>query len=127
MTYYSAATATRSFKIPKINFLDKIIFKRHRRNIASDYYLAIGRAQSRLDTKLRVLQQEYDSYLAEIHQILSAVMDVPFSRKRFICHNIRGCHCKFCSTWSQHRWYIYPLHEVSDKRRLAYDDFKYQV
>ena len=131
MTYYSATTATRSFKIQKINFLDKIIFKRHRRNIASDFYLVIERAQSRLDTKLRVLQQEYDSYLAEIHQILSAVMDVPFSRKRFICHNIRGCHCKFCSTWSQHRWYTYRLQEVSDKRRLAYskydDDFKYLV
>jgi hypothetical protein len=61
MTYYSATTATRSFKIPKINFLEKIIFKRHRRNIASDYYLAIERFQSRLDTNLRVLQQEYDS------------------------------------------------------------------
>ena len=73
------------------------------------FFSAIERSQARLDTKLRVLQQEYDDYLAQIRQILNAVTDVPFSRKRFVDHNIRGCHCNFCSSWSQHRWFNHRL------------------
>jgi hypothetical protein len=121
MTYYSATTTTRPFKIPKINFLDKLVFNNYRRNISTDYFSAIERAKARLDTKLRVLQQEYDDYLAQIRQILNAVTDVSFSRKRFVDHNIRGFHCNFCSSWSQHRWFNHRLQEVSDKRRLAYN------
>jgi hypothetical protein len=86
-------------------------------------FSAIERSQARLDTKLRVLQQEYDDYLAQIRQILNAVTDVPFSRKRFVDHNIRGCHCNFCSSWSHHRWFNHRLQEVSDKRRLAYNQY----
>ena len=129
MTYYSATTTTRPFKIPKINFLDKLVFNNYRRNISTDYFSAIERAKARLDTKLRVLQQEYDDYLAQIRLILNAVTDVSFSRKRFVDHNIRGFHCLFCSSWSQHRWFNHRLQEVSDKRRLAYNQvyFKYYI
>jgi hypothetical protein len=123
MTYYKATALPRSFKIPKINFLDKSIFNKHRRDISTYYYFAIERAQARLDAKLEVLQQEYDDYVTQIHQTLKTVVDVPFSRSRFVAHNIRGCHCKFCSTWSQHRWFCHCLQEVSDKRRLATDQY----
>jgi hypothetical protein len=51
------------------------------------------------------------------------VTDVPCSRKRFVDHNIRGCHCNFYSSWSQHRWFNHRLQEVSDKRRLAYNQY----
>ena len=57
-------------------------------------------------------------------KILNAVSDVHFSRKRFVDHNIRGCHCNFCSSYSiQHRWFNHRLQEVSDKRRLAYNQY----
>jgi hypothetical protein len=113
----------KAFKIPKINFLDPAVFNKHRRDISTHYYFALDHARARLNTQLQVLQQEYDDYLYQIRQVLNTVEEVPFARHRFVVHNILGCHCKFCSTWTHHRCFRYRLQEVRDKRKNAYDQY----
>jgi hypothetical protein len=112
-------TATKKFKIPKINFLDPATFNTHRRKISTKYYYDLEQAHETFKSKSARLQLEIDVIENDIRSSLSQVIDVPFARSRFINHDIRRCRCKFCNTWNYRKFIVNMLEEIEDKRKIV--------
>jgi hypothetical protein len=114
------------FRIPKINYLDPDVFNIHRGKILTRYDEEITRLYAHTRGKLRSVTREFEDLQHRLRTRLQEVPDteLPFSRKRFVMHNIQRCRCKFCKSWNGHRAYCKMFEEIEQMEKNVYHQDK---